>query len=83
VCSSDLTRPMLMLTFEIHMVLSGIDASDNVRGLKDGGVRDFLPSALLVGAVVHIRLHGDSFVEALMRVQWLSNHRLYQPIRNI
>jgi len=74
---------MLMLTFEIHMVLSGIDASDNVRGLKDGGVRDFLPSALLVGAVVHIRLHGDSFVEALMRVQWLSNHRLYQPIRNI
>ena len=47
----------------------GVDTGDNVRGLKNGGVRDFLPGALLIGTVVHICLHGDSFVEALMRVQ--------------
>ncbi len=27
----------------------GVDTGDNVRGLKNGGVRDFLPGALLVG----------------------------------
>ena len=32
----------------------GVDTGDNVRGLKNGGVRDFLPGALLVGAVVYI-----------------------------
>ena len=47
----------------------GVDTGDNVRGLKNGGVRDFLPGALLVGAVVYICLHDDSFFEALMRVQ--------------
>ena len=31
--------------------------------------KEFLPGALLVGAVVYICLHDDSFFEALMRVQ--------------
>ena len=47
----------------------GVDTGDNVRGLKNGGVRDFLPGALLIGTVVHICLHGASSVEVLMRVQ--------------
>ena len=45
----------------------GVHACDDVRGLEDGGVRHFFPSALLVGAVVNIRFHADSSVEVHVR----------------